>query len=125
MSPWILPSVALGGFVGAPTRYLVDRFVADRVESDFPLGTFLVNITGSFLLGLLTGLGIAHHVPSPVEALVGTGFCGAYTTFSTWSYETVRLVSEGELLQAGVNAVVSLVVGLGAAGAGIALGLVR
>jgi CrcB protein len=125
MSPWVLPCVALGGFVGAPTRFLVDRLVADRIESDLPLGTFAVNITGSLLLGLLTGLGIAHHVPPPVEALVGTGFCGAYTTFSTWSYETVRLLSEGELLEAGVNAVVSLLVGLGAAGAGIALGLLR
>lgn len=125
MSPWIVPCVALGGFVGAPTRFLVDRFVADRIDGAFPVGTFVINVTGSFLLGLLTGLGIAHHLPSPVEALLGTGFCGAYTTFSTWSYETVRLVSEGELLLAGANALVSLLVGLGAAGAGIALGLVR
>jgi len=83
MSVLTVLCVALGGMVGAPTRYLVDRLVADRVSSDFPLGTFLINISGSFALGLLTGLGLAGHVPTLVTALVGIGFCGAYTTFST------------------------------------------
>jgi CrcB protein len=115
--------VALGGFVGAPARLLADRFVADRIETDFPLGTFLVNISGSLILGFLTGIGLAGHLPSDVEALVGTGFCGAYTTFSTWSYETVRLLEEGELLEAFVNALLSLIAGLAVAGAGMALGL--
>lgn len=125
MTLWIVLSVAAGGFVGAPTRFLIDRAVADRVEADFPLGTFVINMSGALLLGLLTGLGIAHHVPGPVEAFLGTGFCGAYTTFSTWSYETIRLLEEGELLEAALNAFLSLVVGLLAAGAGIALGLLR
>jgi CrcB protein len=115
--------VAAGGFVGAPTRLLADRFVADRIETDFPLGTFLVNMSGSLILGFLSGLGLAGHLPSDVEALAGTGFCGAYTTFSTWSYETVRLLEEGELLEAMANSLVSLVAGLAAAGAGLALGL--
>jgi len=116
--------VAAGGLVGAPSRYLLDRAVADRVESDFPLGTFLVNMSGSALLGLLAGLGVRGHLPELVGALVGTGFCGAFTTFSTWSFETVRLLEEGEVLEAAMNVVLSLGVGLAAAGAGIALGLV-
>jgi CrcB protein len=102
---------------------LADRAVADRIEMDFPLGTLLVNLSGSLLLGLLAGAGLAHHLPATLEALLGTGFCGAYTTFSTWSYETVRLLEEGELLAAFGNVALSLAGGLVAAAAGIALGL--
>jgi fluoride exporter len=123
MSVLVVLCVALGGLIGAPTRFLVDRYVADRVESDLPYGTFAINVSGSFLLGLLTGLGLAGDMPVLVKALIGTGFCGAYTTFSTWSFETVRLVEEGELLAAFLNASVSLALGLLAAGAGLALGL--
>lgn len=130
MTAWILVAVAAGGLVGAPARYLVDRLVTDRlvaggVATGFPLGTFTVNITGAFLLGVLAGLGIAHHLPAVVQALLGTGFCGAYTTFSTWSYETARLLETGDLLRAFLNAAASLLVGLLAAGAGLALGLLR
>lgn len=124
MTALVVLCVAAGGLVGAPSRYLLDRAVADRVESDFPLGTFLVNMSGSALLGLLAGLGVRGHLPELVGALVGTGFCGAFTTFSTWSFETVRLLEEGEVLEAAMNVVLSLGVGLAAAGAGIALGLV-
>ena len=119
----VVACVAAGGLVGAPARFLLDRFVADRVESDFPVGTLLVNVSGALLLGVLTGLDLKGHLPVPLKALLATGFCGAYTTFSTWSYETVRLVERNELLQASLNAVGSLVVGLLASGAGIALGL--
>jgi fluoride exporter len=125
MGSLIILCVAAGGLIGAPTRFLVDRLVADRVERDFPLGTFLINISGSFLLGLLTGLDLAGHMPILVKAFVGTGFCGAYTTFSTWSFETVRLVEEGEYLEAFANAIGSLLLGLLAAGGGMALGLVH
>lgn len=125
MGSLIILCVAAGGLIGAPTRFLVDRFVADRVEREFPLGTFLINISGSFLLGLLTGLDLAGHMPILVKAFVGTGFCGAYTTFSTWSFETVRLVEEGEYLEAFANAIGSLLIGLLAAGGGMALGLVH
>lgn len=123
MSGWILLAVAAGGSVGAPARFLVDRFIADRVETDFPLGTYAVNMSGALLLGLLTGLGLAHHLPPTVEALLGTGFCGAYTTFSTWTYETVRLLTVGELRAGLLNVAGSLALGLLAAGAGLALGL--
>lgn len=118
-------AVAVGGFVGAPTRFRVDRLVADRVPSDFPFGILVVNVTGSFLLGVVTGLDLAGGMPELVKVLVGTGFCGAYTTFSTWSYETVRLLEERAYLAAALNAFVSLAVGLLAAAGGIALGLLR
>lgn len=123
MTLLILLCVAAGGFVGAPARFAVDRLVADRIENDFPFGTFLINCSGSFVLGFLAGLELGGHVPVLVKALLGTGFCGAYTTFSTWCYETVRLLEEGEYLEAFLNASVSMVVGLLAAAGGIALGL--
>jgi CrcB protein len=115
--------VAVGGFVGAPSRYLVDRAINRRVESDLPWGTFLVNISGSFLLGLLTGLSLSHHLSSVAKALLGTGFCGAYTTFSTFSFETVRLLEVGQILEAAGNVVASVLVGLAGAALGLAIGL--
>jgi fluoride exporter len=115
--------VAAGGFVGAPSRYLLDRAVTRRVNSDLPWGTFVINITGSFLLGFLTGLTLSHHLSDLEKALVGTGFCGAYTTFSTFTFETIRLVQDGRYLEAAGYVSVSVVVGLAAATAGLALGL--
>ena len=88
-------AVAVGGFIGAPSRYLLDRAISGRVESDLPWGTFVINITGPLLLGVLVGLSATGHVPDVVKALLGTGFCGAYTTFSTFSFETVRMLEEG------------------------------
>ena len=107
--------VALGAAVGAPLRYLTDRFVQSRHDSVFPWGTFAVNVAGSMLLGLLTGL------PSnpAVTALLGTGFCGALTTYSTFSYETLRLAQEGARFYAVMNVVASVVAGLGAAAVGL------
>lgn len=115
--------VAAGGFVGAPSRYVLDRAVNKRVESDLPWGTFLVNISGSFLLGLLTGLSLGHHLSPVARAMLGSGFCGAYTTFSTFTYETTRLLEVGQILEAAVNVVGSVVVGLLGAAAGLAIGL--
>ena len=115
--------VAAGGFVGAPSRYLVDRAVSDRLESDLPWGTFAINLSGALLLGLLTGLSLAHHLPSTAMTLLGTGFCGAYTTFSTFTFETVTLLEEGQILKATGNVLASLAAGLAGAAAGVALGL--
>ncbi len=123
MTVGLLLAVALGGFVGAPSRYLIDRAVNRRVESDLPWGTFLINVTGSFFLGLLTGLSMAKHLSPMTKALLGTGFCGAYTTFSTFTFETVRLLEVGQMLDAVLNVTVSTVVGLVGAGLGLALGL--
>jgi fluoride exporter len=115
--------VAAGGFVGAPSRYLLDRAINRRFESDLPWGTFLVNVSGSFVLGLLTGLSLSNHLSPVAKALLGTGFCGAYTTFSTFTFETVRLLEVGQFLEALSNAFVSLAVGLAGAAAGLAIGL--
>jgi CrcB protein len=115
--------VAAGGFVGAPSRYLLDRAVNRRVESDLPWGTFLVNLSGSFVLGLLTGLSLGNHLSPVAKALLGTGFCGAYTTFSTFTFETVRLIEVGQYLEAALNAGVSVIVGLVGGGIGLAIGL--
>ncbi|MFN8191220.1 MAG: fluoride efflux transporter CrcB [Nocardioidaceae bacterium] len=117
--------VILGGAVGAPLRYLTDQAVNARHASVFPFGTLAVNATGSLVLGFVAGLASVHAVPAWVLALLGTGFCGALTTFSTFGYETVRLVEDGSFVEAALNVVVSLGVGLVAvlAGWGLAIGL--
>jgi len=113
--------VVIGAIVGAPARYLADRAVQARHDSVFPWGTFAVNVAGSFILGL-TIAGAASYGLSPhVVALVGTGFCGALTTYSTFSYETVRLAQDGWRFYAVANVVASVVAGLGAAFFGAAV----
>jgi fluoride exporter len=111
--------VFLGGTIGAPARYLLDRVVQRRHESVFPWGTLTVNLTGCLILGLLTGA--AQSLPKDLVVFTGTGICGAFTTFSTFSFETTRLLEEGSLLEAGLNAFVSLLLGVAAATAGYAL----
>lgn len=105
--------VCLGAMIGAPARYLTDRLVQSRHDSPFPWGTFSVNLVGCLVLGGLAGAGTA--LPGPVLALVGTGFCGALTTYSTFSYETLRLIEQKAYFHATMNAVVSVVAGVGAA----------
>ena len=114
--------VCLGAALGAPARYLTDRTVQSRHDTVFPWGTFTVNVVGSLVLGLLVGLASHYDVPAPVVAAVGTGFCGALTTYSTFGFETVRLVVDGARLYAALNVVASLLAGLGAAVIGFALG---
>ena len=111
---WLL--VLAGAAVGAPLRYLTDRAVQRRHDSVFPWGTFTVNVAGSFVLGLLTGVSSAH-----TWLLLGTGLCGALTTYSTFSYETLRLTEAGSGLYAAVNVVASVVAGLAAAFTGVSL----
>lgn len=113
---WLL--VALGAMVGAPLRYLTDRAVQSRHDSLFPWGTFVVNVTGCLILGLLTG---ASAADAHLRLLLGTGLCGALTTYSTFSYETLRLTETGAGLYAAANAVASVTAGLGAAFAGVSL----
>ncbi len=111
----------LGGAIGAPIRYLLDGFVQDRVSGVFPWGTFVINATGSLLLGVITGLALYHGLGDLPKIAIGTGFCGAYTTFSTFSYETLQLVEEGSVGLAAGNALGSVGVGLAAAALGLAV----
>ena len=116
---WLL--VVTGAMVGAPLRYLTDRAVQSRHDSVFPWGTFAVNVTGCLILGLLTGAVAAGAAGSHLQLLLGTGLCGALTTYSTFSYETLRLTETGARFYAAANVVASVVAGLGAAFAGVAL----
>ncbi|MCI4045953.1 fluoride efflux transporter CrcB [Streptomyces sp. TRM75563] len=116
---WLL--VVLGGAVGAPLRFLTDRAVQKRHDTVFPWGTFTVNVVGCLLLGLVTGAVTAGAASSQVQLLVGTGLCGALTTYSTFSYETLRLAEDGAKFYAGVNVIAGVVAGLGAVFLGVAL----
>lgn len=113
--------VALGAAVGAPLRYLTDRAIQARHDSLFPWGTWCVNVAGSFLLGLLAAGASGHGVSGQVVALAGIGFCGALTTYSTFGYETVRLIEAGSWLYAMANVAASIAAGLGAAFCGVAV----
>jgi CrcB protein len=115
-----LVTVVAGG-LGAVVRYVVDGFVQERVEGVFPWGTWIVNVSGSLVLGFVTGLVLYHGLGDSPKAVIGTGFVGAYTTFSTFTYETVRLVEEGSRYEAALNVVANTTVALAAAAAGLAL----
>ena len=104
--------VLLGGAVGAPSRYLVDRWVQSRHPSRFPWGTFTVNTIGCLVLGLVAGGVSRADGPGWLLTLLGTGFCGALTTFSTFSFETIRLVEEGATRVAVGYLLLSLAAGL-------------
>lgn len=114
--------VFVGGAIGAPTRYLVDRYVTPGLGRDrFPLGTLVVNVVGCFILGLVVA-GVARSGwSSDTKALVGTGFCGGLTTFSTFSVETVELLAGRRSLATASYLLCSLVIGIGAAAVGSAL----
>lgn len=109
--------VAVGAAIGAPLRYVVDRLVQARHGSVFPWGTLTVNVAGSALLGFFVGL----PANPAVMAGLGAGFCGALTTYSTFSYETLRLATTGARFFALANVGISLVAGLGAAYFGLAV----
>ena len=110
--------VALGALAGAPLRLLADRVAVARRGRTTALGTLTVNVAGSAVLGLVVGWSAA---PSWMVALVGTGFCGTLTTFSTFGYDVVRLVEERTVARALIYLAASLVLGLGAAAAGFGL----
>ena len=107
--------------VGAVLRYVVDAAIIDRTEGLFPWGTFVINVTGSFILGMVTGLGLYHGLSTAPRLVLGTAFCGAYTTFSTFTFETVRLAEEGAGASAVRNALGTLVAGGIAAAFGLAI----
>jgi CrcB protein len=109
--------VGLLGGVGALLRFGLDGFVSERVGSEFPAGTFAVNISGAFVLGVIAGAGLQGDA----LLLAGTATLGSYTTFSTWMLETHRLGEDGSFVLAALNIVLSLVVGVSAAALGRAI----
>lgn len=116
-------AVAAGAGLGAVLRYLVDLAIQERHDSRFPFGTFTINTSGALVLGLLTGLALHHGLHHNLLAVVGTGVCGGFTTFSTWAYESVALLADGAVWEAGANVVLGAAAGILAAAAGFALAL--
>jgi fluoride exporter len=121
MTWWLWVLVAIAGALGGPLRYIVDNLVSDRTEGAFPYGTMVVNASGSLLLGILTGLAMYHGLARTPRVVLGTGLIGSYTTFSTFSFETIQLVEVGEMRAALTNAAASVIIGGLAAGAGLAV----
>jgi CrcB protein len=103
--------VVLGAMVGAPLRYLTDLLVQSRHDTVFPWGTLTVNAAGSLVLGSVAGA-VSGGAPAWLLTVAGTGFCGALTTFSTFGFETVRLVEDGSVLEAILNVGASLLIGM-------------
>lgn len=117
-------AVGIAGFVGALARYELEGLIAHKTTGSFPWGTMFMNVTGSFVLGLLFALLVEGRVVVAPWLRTATmvGLIGTYTTFSTFTLETVRLAEEGSYILAGVNGIGSLAIGLVAVYAGIALG---
>lgn len=112
--------VALGAGVGAPMRYWTDRIVRSHHDTVYPWGTLTVNLLASLVLGGLGGA--ATHVSAEVATLIGTGFCGSLSTYSTFSYENHQLLIDGARFYAAVNVALSVFAGIGAAALGWSLG---
>ena len=122
MTPLIFALMAVAGGLGAVGRLMLDGVVRSRTSGAMPWGTVLINLTGSFLLGLLTGLVGGHVLPETWLPVLGTGFLGGYTTFSTASVETVRLLQQRRWVAGVVNGLGVLVTATAAAGLGLWIG---
>jgi CrcB protein len=109
--------VFLGGAVGAPARYLLDRWIQSRHRIHFPIGTLVVNVVGCLVLGAVAGAVARHGWSAQVQALIGTGFCGGLTTFSTFSVEVSELLQAKLGWRAAAYAVLSCALGIGLAAA--------
>jgi CrcB protein len=115
--------IAFGSALGGAARYLFGGWIQDRAGAAFPVGTLVINVTGSFLLGLLYRYAADSAAITPeVRAMLTIGICGGYTTFSTFSYETVRLLEEGEFGRAGLYIALSILLSVGAAFLGLMAG---
>jgi len=116
--------VGIGGFLGAVARYVLGTYIGSRYGVRFPYGTFVTNMSGCFLIGLILTL-LARTTASPyLRYLIPIGFIGAYTTFSTFEYETLRAVQDGQAVTGLLNVVLSVIVGYAAVWAGTAIGRV-
>ncbi|MCU1635835.1 MAG: chromosome condensation protein CrcB [Cryobacterium sp.] len=123
MTPLIFGLVAIAGGIGASARLVVDGITRTRIPTAYPFGTTVVNLTGSLLLGVVTGLTLGHTLPEAWHHIVGGGLLGGYTTFSTASFETVRLVRDRRYLAALANGVGMLLGCVLLAGLGLWAGL--
>ena len=111
--------LALAGGLGAAVRFMLDGLIRARVRTALPWATIFINVSGSLLLGFLAGLVMEGQAPESLQLILGTGFLGGYTTFSTASLETIRLVQSGRMGLALVNGLGSMAVSVGAAAAGV------
>lgn len=122
MTPLLFLGVALAGGLGSACRLFLDGVIRTRSRGALPWGTILINLTGSFLLGLLTGFTADRILPEAIHLVVGAGFLGGYTTFSTASFETVRLLQERKWAAGGVNGLGVLIGATALAGLGLWIG---
>lgn len=122
MTPLLFVGVALAGGVGAAARFVVDGLVKDRLGAAYPWGTTMINLSGSFALGLVTGLALQAALAPEWKLVLGTGLLGGYTTFSTASVETVRLLASGRHRAAALNGLGMLVACVTVAALGLWLG---
>ncbi|MBT8158906.1 MULTISPECIES: fluoride efflux transporter CrcB [Arthrobacter] len=113
--------IALAGGLGAAARFIVDGLVRSWARTALPLGTIIINVSGSLLMGILAGFVMAKHAPESLQLVLGTGFLGGYTTFSTASLETVRLVQSGRPALAVLNGLGTMVACVAAAATGVGL----
>jgi fluoride exporter len=111
--------ICVAGGIGAALRLILDGLIKARIRSSYPVGTTLINVTGSFLLGLLSSLAMSHAMPQQWQLVAGTGLLGGYTTFSTASFETVRLIEDRRYVAAACNGLGMLIVCTAAAALGI------
>ena len=121
MTPVLFLALSLAGGVGAALRLVVDGSVKTRVKTALPVGTLLINVSGSLVLGFVTELALGGILDESWRLIIGTGLCGGFTTFSTASFETVRLVQERRYALASVNAIGMLVAAVAAGLGGILL----
>lgn len=122
MTPLLLSGIALAGGLGAAIRLLVDGAIRTRTQGTMPWGTIVINLTGSFLLGLITGLATSQLLPEQVQLIVGVGFLGGYTTFSTASFETIRLIQQRKWVAGMLNGLGTLVMTTALAALGLWIG---
>ncbi|PWH04945.1 fluoride efflux transporter CrcB [Brachybacterium endophyticum] len=118
MTPLLFLGIALAGGLGSTCRLYLDGVIRSRTSGGMPLGTITINLTGSFLLGLITGFTANQLLPDTSQMILGAGFLGGYTTFSTASFETIRLMQERRWIAGGINglgvlAATALLAGLG------------
>ena len=122
MTPLIFLLLSLAGGAGATARYIIDAFIRAHLKTPFAWATTIINVSGSLVLGFLTGLTLVRVLPTDLSIVIGTGFLGGYTTFSTASYETVQLIKQGRYAASFISGIVMLALSVAAAALGLWIG---